>query len=99
MTLFRTRPRRAAVALFAMAGALLGIGGAVTPAKADPDEGPCLRISVWTYESQEGRSYQVDRKCVTAWEEEAYTPVGVEDDTLPPGTPSGAGAEVWWGTP
>lgn len=98
MKLLRTRPRRLAVALFALGGTVIGVGGAVMPAKADENAPPrCSRVSVWTYRSQQGEDYAVDQQCVTPawWPDGLSVPVGYLDDTQPPGTTTGAGVKVW----
>ena len=92
MKLLRTRPRRRAVALVALGGSLIGVGGAVMPAKAE-----CLAVSAWVYRSQQGRDYEMGPEwCVTdtPWNNElvGFTHL---DDTQPPGTITGAGVGVW----
>ncbi|HEX2039238.1 MAG TPA: hypothetical protein VHF47_05835 [Acidimicrobiales bacterium] len=99
MKLFRTRPRRAAVAIFALGGAVVGVGGAMVPAQATHDSAPprCNRVSVWTYKSQQGKEYVVEEQCIgpALFPDRMNAPVGHEDDTQPKGTTTGAGVKVW----
>lgn len=102
MTLFRCRPRRAAVALFAFGGLAAGVGGAVVPAQAThPD---CFELSVWLNWSHDGLNpdYLYEDDCVT----EAPVHFGVHpghntdlDNEVPPNMPSGAGFETSLPTP
>jgi len=92
MTVFRTRPRRAAVALFALVGCFVGAGALTESADAQ-----CIRAKVWIYKAHEGRDYKYD-DCdpETPWETHTtVTFVSEVDEPLPPGTPSGGGFEIW----
>lgn len=99
MRVLRTRPRRAVVALFALGGALAGVGGAMVPAKALHDTAPpkCNRVSVWTYESKKGKNYIVEEQCIgpALWPDRMSVTKGHEDDTQPQGTTTGGGVKVW----
>lgn len=103
MTLFRTRPRRAVVALFASAGILLGLGGAVGAADAHPEDGKCVSYSVWVYWSDQGREYKKGpRECLTPntpFHTTFYLAPHHDGNTTPTGTPGGGGAEIGIPTP
>ena len=92
MTLFSTRPRRAAVALFALAASFGGLNAVVSSANA---EEPCTRARVWTY-SNEGRTDRWN-DCVgpAPWEPNTQITVVVEQHVGPDNTPVGGGFEVW----
>ena len=104
MKLFLSRPRRLAVALFALGGALAGIGGAMAPGQATPtDDWECMKVSVWTYKSGGGnpsrgeKTYHREEQCVapTPVGNDIMVPVGAKSDIPPEGMPGGAGVEVW----
>lgn len=104
MKAFRTRPRRAAVALFALGGVLIGVGGAVVPADATPTETwECSKFSVWTYKSggnqpsRGEKTYHYREQCLvrTPLGNDMMIPLGVKSDVPPEGMPGGAGVEVW----
>jgi hypothetical protein len=102
MTLFRIRPRRAAVALFASAGILLGLGGAVGAADAHEADGKCVAVSAWIYWSHSHRDYKVGPKqCVkrTEYHDDFYVPAGSDGNETPAGWPGGGGVEVWIPSP
>jgi hypothetical protein len=101
MSMLGTRPRRAAVALFALGGSLLGIAGAVAPAEA-----ACPKASIWIYHSRQGeagREYIWNKRCVIpdqGWSEDGHWgPFTAENDMLPEGWRSGVGVEVWMASP
>jgi hypothetical protein len=101
MKLFRTRPRRLAVALFAFGGSLLGAGGAMVPATAHPEDGKCIAAKAWIYWSDQGRQTVLPYTCVdrTETHTDMYVPVIAESNTPPTGMPGGAGVELWVPTP
>jgi hypothetical protein len=102
MKLFRTRPRRLAVALFALGGSLLGVGGAMVPAQANhPD---CFELFVWLNWSHDGHNpdYVYEDDCVTEVPMHlgAHPGSNVDlDNDVPPGMLSGAGFETTAPTP
>jgi hypothetical protein len=102
MKLLRTRPRRLAVALFALGGTVVGVGGAVVPAQAHEEDGKCLAVSVWLYWSEQGRDYKVGpQECVrqTEMHTDFHLGVPVQSDEPPDGMLGGGGAEAWIPTP
>jgi hypothetical protein len=95
MNLFLSRPRRLAVALFALGGAVAGIGG--LPAQAHEADGKCIAVKAWIYWSEDGRQTVVPYTCVkrTDMHTDAYIPVIKESNTPPEGMPGGGGVELW----
>lgn len=95
----RARSRVAVAGLLSLAGGLLALG------TASPAQAGCLRASVWVYENQQGPEYVWGpEKCLvddSSWHDTFHKKTNKETDTdqVPPGTPTGAGVEVWLSIP
>lgn len=89
---FLTRPRRAVAAALALTGGLLAVG-TVPPAKAE-----CMAVYVWVNIKDGDPDYLVEEPCAhngggrmvhPHWNNEQNHP------SIPPGTPTGAGFDIW----